>query len=358
MAFFLNITEFKNHVGGGANVSLEIDSIEPTMLDAAQNHLAVWVGDSLVAKMGSGTGFTAAETAFAPYFLRALAKLTMYEYSYIGGVQFSESGMLRAVGENFQTAYKYQENDYRKKMLESGYEALEVALKYLASHANDFPTWVSEVQDRHNAYFVRYASECRMAYTKTLSRYTYEALRGLVEDVQYFAIEKMLPAALFTQLRTKYLAGNGTTEEKKAILFVQRAIVNLAIEEAIRRNVIQVDGNTLSIAESVGDQASTTKKAVTADHAAIARRQADYMGNRYVSELRKYILANAAAFPSAFCEDDGGTNTAADAWCPSADAAADVEEVCCGRVVPYVDCGCGSCGQTPNGVTSKKLVVL
>ena len=36
MALFSNISEFKQHVGGAVNVSLELDSIEPTMLDAAR----------------------------------------------------------------------------------------------------------------------------------------------------------------------------------------------------------------------------------------------------------------------------------------------------------------------------------
>lgn len=347
MALYTNIADFKAHVGGAANVSLELDSIDPTIRDTGNLHIIPWLGQALWDRLYAGTGLTAAETALLPYVKAATAKLTMYEYAFIGGIQFSESGIHRAVSENMTSAYKYQENDYRRKMLEFGYEAVENMLKHLQTNRADLGAWVSDpASERHNAYFVRYAAEMRMHYSKYVGRYTYEILRGMVEDVEFSAIESTLPAQLYADLKAKYVAGSGSGFEKKAIFLIQRAIVHFAIEEAVQRQWCAIEGNAVVQFEQGDSQSSTYRRIPEGGKPLEVKvRFHNLWANRHLSHLKDYIYANKAEFPLAFCVDDGGTNTDSDAWCPTAEAAAD-EDCGCVRPRPYVDldCECGSNG--------------
>lgn len=354
MALFSNISEFKQHVGGAVNVSLELDSIQPTLLDAARLHIIPWLGEALWAKMDDGTGLSPAETNLLPYVQAAAAKLAMYEYAFIGGIQFSESGIHRTVSETMTSAYKYQENDYRRAMLTSGYEAVEYMLKHLDTNKGSLSDWTSDpASERHNTYFVRYASEMRMHYSKYVSRYTYEILRAAIEDVEASAIESTLPKQLYARLKAKYLAADGSAAEKKAIFLVQRAIVHFAIEEATERHWCAIEGNAVVQFEQGDSQSSTYRRIPEARPVEAKRRHHDLWANRHLSRLRDYILEQGAAeFPLAFCAADGGTNTDPDAWCPTAEAAAETETSCaCDRPKPYWDDTCCATASTPKVVS-------
>ncbi|MGL6148976.1 MAG: DUF6712 family protein, partial [Plesiomonas sp.] len=102
---FIDIDDFKKYVGGGANKSLEIESIAPTIQDAFEQYLRPWLGDTLADEILHNATATALETLM-PHVKRPLAKLTMHKYSRIGAIQFSEGGMYRVETDNMRSAYK------------------------------------------------------------------------------------------------------------------------------------------------------------------------------------------------------------------------------------------------------------
>lgn len=358
MALFDDISQFKQFVGGGANVSMEMDSIEPAIEHAGRLHIEPWLGPTLWTLLNSDDQLSLEQIALQSLVRRAVAPLALFEYAEIGSVQFSESGLHRVVSDGFQTAFRYQENNFKSKMREMGYEALESLLKFLSSNAAGYPNWVAEAKPLHDTGLVRYASEMRMHYSKTVSRYVFDCIRSLVQDVEAFAIETTLPAALVATLRTKYLDGNGSSFEKKAIFLAQRAIVHFALEEAVRNNTCELRGNAVVVNESTGDQAAHDRRTATDTALSLKRRSHEILANRHLSRLRDYILENPTQFPTAFCPEDGGTNTAADAWCPSTAAAASTTDMdaCCAvqRKFSSPCCDDSPCSASP----SPRLVVF
>lgn len=158
---FNDISDFKNYVGGGANVSLKMATLDPAILAAAENHIILWLGqqqwDQLVTAV-AGTPSTE-ETALIPYVARPLAMLTMYEYKKIGGIMVGESGFHRFEDETRKSAFKYQENDYSDWMLNNGYENIERMLKFLETNEADYPLWqADDAYQRNKALFLNYAS--------------------------------------------------------------------------------------------------------------------------------------------------------------------------------------------------------
>lgn len=357
MALFSSFPHFKAHISGAANVSLELESLQRSIRSAGELHVAPWLGLTLLEKLsGDYNALIAEEKLLVPHVQRPVAALAMYEYSHIGGIQFSESGMHRATGENLQSAFKYQETEYRLKMREEGYEGIDAMLKYLQKNFSDFPDWVAEVQENHNATFVRYASDFRMHYSSMMSRFTYDCLRPLLLDVETFALESTLPLQFLSHLRTAYFGGSATTFEKKAVFLAQRAVVHFTLTEALERNQCEVRGNSVIFLEMGSDQSSIARKPALDNMTSLKRKHHDITANRHLKKLKDYINENAAEFPLAFCEADGGTNTDSDAWCSSTETTDD--DCCSTRPVAYFDCGCSTnctCGCT---TASKKILVL
>lgn len=351
--FFKNISDLKKHIGGGANMSVEIESISPSIRDAADMYIRPWLGDTLMQELEAAffaDVFSIEQSNLIEYMNRALAKFAAYKYSKIAAVQVSETGILRGENESFKTAFRYQEDSYRAEMIDSAYEALESLLKFLSENRAKYPNWInSEGQTKHDNSFLRYTSELRANYSSYVGRQTYETIRPIIEDVQCFAIESTIPAALFDRLKTAYLENTGTTKEKAAIAIIQRIIANFSIEEALLRHWVYVSGNRILHKESAGDQAAHNTKAASNAQVDTKFRQHDITANRYISKLTNYIKSNAADFSLAFCQADGGTNQDADAWC-TASVAESTQKDCCARETCRDSCcnsGCNCSNHSP-----------
>lgn len=212
---FTSITQFKEFVGGGVNVSLSLDSIAPTMYMAAQEHLLPWLGETtwadLVDAVENNTA-TADELALLPYVRRPLALLTMYEYTKIGSVQFSEAGMFRTESEDMgmKSPYKYQENEYKNYMRRNGYEALELLLLFLDDRADTYTAWAAEVMPGHRSLMINYARDFRAVYGKYVDRFTFEVIRPIIQDIETFAIRSTLGDTQYERLKAGILADDLT----------------------------------------------------------------------------------------------------------------------------------------------------
>lgn len=304
---FNNITQFKEFVGGAVNASLEMESLRPTIQDAFDKHIHPWLGDALsdtIIANYEDNALTAEDEALMPYIRRALAKLTMHEYSKVGGIQFSESGMHRIENENHRSAYKYQEENYDLHMLETGYESIEKLLKFLDRNQDNYPDWRnSDAAARHNAYFLRYASEMRQHYSKYITRYAFECLLPIIEEVQCFAIESMMSVGLYGDLQTKYAANNLTPNEKTAVRLIQKALTEFVVFEGIQRHWIQIAGNRIIHQEHKGDQLRSDKTKAGDRAVSLALRHHELMGNRLLSKFMSFIVEHPDDFPLAFCEE-------------------------------------------------------
>jgi hypothetical protein len=298
---FASKEEFKSFIGGAINQSLEMDSIGPHIFTAADNHIIEWLGAPLYALLKEGIaeeesdpGLSEVLETLLPYVQRPLAFLTMYEYSKVGGVQFGEAGLTRVENENMKTAFRYQENEYREYMLHNGYNAIESMLKFLDSNAVSYPTW--EAKERNRSLFINYASDFRLHYNKKLNRHTFEGLRPIIEDVEYFAIATTLGETLYDALKAAILAGSVTSTQKPLVKLVQKAIANFTIREAVARKWVIVQDDRIMQIEKDKDQSSRLEKTPTGPSVSLTMRSHEITGDRYINEIIRYLNKHEADF--------------------------------------------------------------
>lgn len=315
---FRDVTELKTAVGGAVNKSFSIKSIEPYVAAAARKHLTPFLGDAFYEEIVAAYDNNDTEAKYKllwPHVQKALGFLAIYEYFPMMSVQVSDTGLHRSENEHKKTAFKYQENNYRESMLENGYEAVELLEKYLIAKKADFPTWTSaDEYQKVYSIFLNNATAFRNHYSKQISRYTFEQMRALIEDVQAFAIESTFPQAAYEDLKTKFAAGTFTTEEKKALGMIRKAMASFVIEEAMTRNLFVVKGTRLVQYEGAENQTAKIEKTPADNHIGVAKRAADIWANRHMSYLKRYLTNNISAFPQFWNEASGGTNTDDDAW--------------------------------------------
>jgi hypothetical protein len=297
---FANITELKTILGGAINTSVELDSLSPAFHAAIYNHLVEWISEAFWDEFKTAYDadtLSAEQTALLPYLQRPLAKLAMYEYQQIGTVQFTESGLNRIETETHKSAYRYQENAYSNFMLLNGYEDLERLLVYLETNKADFATWTgSDAYTRNRSLFITYASEFRRAYGKQVSRYVFEIMRPVMSDIETFAVLPLLGEDQFADLKAKILAGTTSSEEDELHNRIIRAVANYAMEESLKRELVQHDGNKVVQLESSILQSNTTKRVPDSSHLDVTIRHSHEFANRHLSYVKEYLDNNLDTF--------------------------------------------------------------
>lgn len=296
---FTDISQVKEFVGGGANMSIEMDSILPTMYLAAKQHIEPWLSKAQWTKLVDDFDApTPTQIALLPYVQRPLALITFHEYAKIGGIQFGESGIFRVENEHQKSAYKYQENEYKDYMLLNGYETIEEMLIFLAENAEDYPLWKnSESAEKSQALFLNYATEFRMIYSQDISRYTFEILRPILEDLEYFAIRPTVGQDTLDLLRLSISNKDSSPSQRILLKFIQKALASFSIEEASKRNLVRIEGRKIIQSETLEPQGYEKVSTAKNNQLSISLRHNDEWGNRHISALKNYLETHPDEFP-------------------------------------------------------------
>lgn len=349
---FPDFDTFKSHVGGAVSQSMLLETITPAILDAAEQHIIPWLGqtmwDFLVAGVAADN-LTSPHTTLLPYVQRALARLTLFEYSKEGSVQFSEVGLMRQESDSegvVKGAWKYQENQYREHQRDRGFEALEKMLIHLEANSGDYSKWTSDTaSNRNREYYINTAILFRTIYSLKISRYVFEVMRPVMNEVELFAIMPNLGEDFHDELKAAILAKTTSAAQNSAIAFIQRAVVHFTVRESIRREIVQHTGDAIVLKEKLEPQSYVREGSPSNDKLSLQLRQNDEFGNRYISSLLRMLDANLDDYPTykAYKEELAAAE----------EEATTIDDECTLR------CGCGCGGYEYNCIskTTRKSII-
>jgi len=296
MPIISEISELKKYIGAAGNVSIKMTDLEPFLDLVGHQHLRPWLGKTTYEELRDNHA-SSPVASLLPYVQRPLALLGMYEYSKVNGIMITGSGNVRIEGDNKKTAYKYQENAYRSVMLEQGWESIERMLEYLDENEDDYLAWKVEAAARHRSLFINYASTYRDLYGKQVSRFVFETLRPIIEELEDFIFIPMLGEKFFRSIKADILAGNLREVEadaplirrKELVLLIQKVLVHFAMKEGIQRNWVRFDGDRVVQYETLEPQGN--QKAAVAKNEPVAnqlRHNVDF-ANRHINAVKKHL---------------------------------------------------------------------
>jgi len=314
---FTSLADFKTQVGGAISTTLELTSLEPVIYDAARRHLTPYLGVDFyedLATAYAGDSMSAAQTALLPKVRKPLALLTMHEYAKIGGIEFGEGGIHRNENDSKKAAFRYQEKEYSRYMIEKGYEALELLLKFLSDNTATYTDWAaSDEATMHLNPLLNYAADFRRLLNVQCDRWTFECMRPLIAEVETVAVQAILPAAFYYGLKERHVAGTLTVPEKELRTRIRNAIGHFAMAEAIQQHWVHTSHGRVQVIEEFGEQ-SAVNRTMPANNAGFALTTQQVWGDRNTAYWKQYICDNPNNFDAVFDEASGGTNTDADAW--------------------------------------------
>lgn len=306
---FQNITDFKKYVSGSVDSDEGfLYAIESDIVNALNLHLAPWLGFDLVDHIldvypdvvVNTPGYELIQKVKA-----ALAPLSLFHASKTKSVNFGTDGLTKSES----AAFKYQAADYRDEMLVSGYENIELLLRFLEKNSVNFAQWTEK--ERHLSHIVRYAADFRNASSYRISRLTFETLLPIIDEEEY-QILKQIPISASNRL----FIGTQTLEtyEKTAIRLLKNVIASYVIEEALRRRLVSIENGMLVHVEAFGDQASTRQTIPNLAYTEKAHSWESVAASRMWLRFREFVYKNKSDFDYFFHTSAEGTNNNSDAW--------------------------------------------
>ena len=118
---------------------------------------------------------------------------------------------------------------------EYGWNAIDVMLRYLEDHRDDFPEWYnSPVSTLAFRNLVNNATEFGQ-YVKlpAFSRIAFQSLRSVMDNVEMLIIAQKIGDDVFSDLKFKMKEGVLSSDDDKVIAHLKRALANLVMAENV-----------------------------------------------------------------------------------------------------------------------------
>ena len=291
---FSSTLDFRSAVGGGANISIDLTNLAPTMQLTAQKYIIPYLGTALYNTLLTAVtedevdNLSIPNKELLPFVKRALGYLTLAEYSRISGVMLTDNGLQRFESDTHKTAYARQELDYRKAMLEGGWDHLEQMIILLESDATAYENWHTNVMPDIRRDFIYLASQLRLYYAGYVNRHTFEVLRPIFQEIDQHAIEPLLGSTFYAALKTKWRSkANLSAAEQAVVNAIVPACAKFAISEAQRRLWVRNEGTDIVMTDS--GERTDPRQASTAAAVGEKIRHLREFAERQLSYARKVL---------------------------------------------------------------------
>jgi len=220
-----------------ANVSLNIGNIKPYFDDAAQKYLVDFLSqdqyDSLLAwyinnKNDSVTGYD----DLLPYVQRVIVRFAIFLGTDQLDVVMQNQGFAVVSNSNLTPASPDRVRKFRESMESSGWDAIEMMLRYLETNKANFDLWTdSDAYTLATKNFVNSATEFDKTVNIGQSRLRFHKMRQTIDQVEYTkiypAISKVMADDIIAQIKADDIDDEYETilpSLKKAVIFFTAAI--------------------------------------------------------------------------------------------------------------------------------------
>ena len=220
-------------------------------------------------------------------------------------------GMIKVTGDGFQivsddkmkTAWQWQTDKLEFKMMTAGYAGIDSLLEFLESNKADYPLWTaSSAFTIFKECFINTAKDFSSRHNIGDSRRVFLKIRDLMKTVEDFYIVPNIGQAYFDALKTSIAEDNVSTDDKKTLEFIQKAVAKLTISKALQERVVDINNNGIYINvfhDGINERSApgTGRGSINGIDVRLDNsiRSTTVDGQTYLKQLRTFLNANAAS---------------------------------------------------------------
>lgn len=302
------ISEIKQYVK--LNYTFNHGDLDPTLQRAENKFMVKYLGREqydILVEANNTDALTEDQEKLLHY-----ASGALYNYAILLAlpglnVQISGMGITQQHTDKSKPAFQHAVRALEESLKDAAYDWLESMLDYLEENEDDFPYWVdSDAYTRNKESFINTAARFNECYNIQYKIQTFHAIKPIIYDMECFTILPIIGQTFFDELKTEILEKNISAVNKPVINFIQKALANYTIANAIRANWVSIKDSSVTYNELVetNDNPEAVRIA-SAEQLKVKIEHAESMGSMYISKLLDHLTLNIDSYPSykAFTEE-------------------------------------------------------
>lgn len=283
--------------------ALSFERVESSLRDAEDMFLVPVLGQELMDKVNetyasvniSGDGKSLQERMLL-MLQRAEANLALwYNFDELN-VRITDQGFQRQTTENFTSAYKYQEDELKRKFKTKGFNALDNAITFLMEHTDEFPEFKKSVAyEQRRTAIVKSMQEAEKIYCISQSPLVWMRLVPIIREVEETILPSTIGDECYRALRNALDKGEekiGEEDTDMLRLKVARYLVTLAISMLLKRGGSLTDRGLYFEREVATNVSGTACVPAELENAYMLSREVGEIAERHRSLMDRYIRNN------------------------------------------------------------------
>lgn len=198
---------------------------------------------------------TEAEETLLPYLRRIAALFAYVDDMGTDNAKITDSGIRSTESSNMPRVFGWQYKELKNTMLSKAYDAVEVLLRFMFEHKEDYLPWVSS--DEYavlNGLLIKTGTDFDIHYKLYQPHRTFYAMKVLADEVQ----EDFLKPVIGEDMLDFFVAAEGLTDEEKKIhKLLKKALAYKVIKKACQHYSVRFDMNGFTITTGDSENGET-----------------------------------------------------------------------------------------------------
>ena len=282
-----NIEKVKEFISSG---TFNYEILKPYIVKAERKFIVPVIGDTTYGAYTTTIPTTGNNLKVYDLLCEASSNLAFFKYLPLGAVQVTDAGIMTSKNDHSQNAQWWQVRDLQRSFLNSGFEALDEALKIMELNPDDFVAWTaSENYTVFKELFATRTDVFQKWFNISSSRRTFIALRPYLLETNYQYFNTYLGDKTITLIKT-----SATDLLKNALNLLQASQVNYAVAKAAENGMFSLteSGLFLKTNELPGDKTKSLDPAEI--RRLVSARQLS--GDEFFKQLKKLLIDNTDIF--------------------------------------------------------------
>lgn len=300
-----NTDELKTFVA--VSEQLSWDGIEPYVKIAEMNYLKPLIKDELYTRLNdyleqgsaaeSGDD-DAAAVSQALYFARkSVANIAVWEGFTIISANFSNKGARRTESEDHKSQFKYQEDEFKDRLLNNGHNALDELLTYLEDNIEYFPEFEeTETYTNLKVSVIKDTKTFDSIYDISSSRLVFLKLKRFITQSLDLDIKKVLGADLYDEIITELAKDSPAAKVTNLVPYVQKPLVFYSIARGIDELGYNITDKGIVFMKGTSYLDGMIKEQKATGDVMMIAHKARTTGDHYLELLKQFLIANASTY--------------------------------------------------------------
>lgn len=218
-------------------------------------------------------------------------------YIPVGQLQISDAGVRINVDDHFKQAFEWQIDNLDESCANAADSYLEAALAYLEQEKATFTAWAaSSTYTESRQFFVNSATMLNDLAGVALPRRIFRKVVPEIRKVQFADVYTALGKDQYLEVRSQWLAGTVSNNNKELLNFIQPALAMLAVAKAV--SSLTIEFSDLGITSSTNTiLKQKIRQAADADMRSFFIREKEKDGKDYIAQLINYLYDNVDTYP-------------------------------------------------------------